>query len=111
MALPDLPQEPPSPALPSMHLVPRAVPWNHALTWYEDAMRLWKRAPAMWALLAVLTLASEFATQAIPEVGSVVSKLVAPLVACGLLYASVAADHGARPVVMHAIAAFRAGGG
>jgi hypothetical protein len=107
-----LPASPPdsAPDAPAMHLVPRAVPWNHAIAWYEEAMRLWKRAPFMWAFLAILTLGTEFATQAIPEVGSIVSKLVAPLVACGLLYAAVALDRGERPAVLHAFAAFRAGG-
>ena len=45
---------PPNLAAPSAHLHPRIVPWRHALAWYEDAMRLFKRAPATWAALAVL---------------------------------------------------------
>ena len=40
----DLPLSP-LPAPPPAHLHPRIVPWRHALAWYEEAMRLWKRAP------------------------------------------------------------------
>jgi hypothetical protein len=98
---------PPEP--PPVHLHPHGVPWSHALAWYEQAMRLWKRAPAMWAALAVLTLGAELVTQAIPEAGPLLAKVVAPLVACGLLYASAAVDRGARPRFVHAVAAFRAG--
>jgi hypothetical protein len=87
------------------------VPWTHALAWYEQAMRLWKRAPAMWAALAFLTLAAELGVQLIPDAGPLAAKIVAPLVACGLLYASAAADRGARPLLSYAAAAFRAGGG
>ena len=45
-------------AAPAAHLHPRIVPWRHALAWYEDAMRLFKRAPATWAALAVVTIAA-----------------------------------------------------
>jgi hypothetical protein len=74
-------------------------------------MRLWKRAPVMWAVLAFLTLAAELAVQAIPEAGPLLAKVVAPLVACSLLYASVATDRGAKPLLSHAVAAFRTSGG
>jgi len=87
---------------------PRIVPWRHALAWYEDAMRLFKRAPATWIALAVATIAAEFALKAVPVVGSLLSEAIAPLVACGLIYAAAAADRGATPSLPLAIAAFRA---
>ena len=34
---------PPLTPPPAAHLHPRIVPWQHALAWYEDAMRLFKR--------------------------------------------------------------------
>ncbi len=107
------PHAPPEEAqiAPSSHLEPHDVPWNHALLWYEQALRLWKRAPVRWALLAVIALLVELVMQAIPEAGPLLAKIVAPLVACGLLYASVAVDGGAMPRFKHAIAAFRAGSG
>ena len=101
------PAPPPLDTFPA-HLQPRPVPWQHALRWYEDAMHLAKRAPAMWALLAFLTLASEFALQAVPDVGPMLGKILIPLVACGMLYAAAAADRGARPSLAHLFAAFRA---
>ena len=74
-------------------------------------MRLFKRRPSTWAALAVLTLASELAISELPDAGPLLAKLIAPLIACGLLYAAVAADRGERPLLAHAIAAFRANGG
>ena len=87
--------EPPPPhnvAAPAAHLHPRIVPWRHALAWYEDAMRLFKRAPATWAALAVVTIAAEFVLQAVPGLGALLSQAITPLVACGLIYAAAAAD-------------------
>jgi hypothetical protein len=93
---------------PPAHLHPRIVPWRHALAWYEDAMRLFKRAPVTWAGLAVITIAAEFALRAVPGLGPLLSQAVAPLVACGLIYAAAAADRGAEPALRHAVQAFRA---
>ena len=96
---------------PTAHLHPRIVPWRHALAWYEDAMRLFKRAPMTWLALAVATIATQFALRAIPVAGLLLSELVTPLVACGLIYAAAAADRGAAPSLSLAVAAFRAPSG
>ena len=93
---------------PSAHLTARAVPWQHALAWYEEAMRLVKRAPVMWGVLAMATLAGEILLDAIPEVGPLLSKIVVPLIACGLLYAAAATDGGRAPALAHTVRAFRA---
>ena len=93
---------------PAAHLHPRIVPWRHALAWYEDAMRLFKRAPAMWVALAVVTIVTELALKAVPGVGVLLSQAVTPLVACGLVYAAAATDRGAAPSLMLAVRAFRA---
>ncbi len=90
------------------HLHPRAVPWQHALAWYEDAMRLFKRAPATWIGLAVLTIMTELALKSVPGVGPLLSQLITPLVACGLVYAAAAVDRGSAPSIRHAVLAFRA---
>jgi hypothetical protein len=92
------------------HLAARAVPWRHALAWYEEAMRLVKRAPATWAALAFLTLVSEIGLEAIPEFGPLLSKVVVPLVACGMLYGAAAVDRGGTPRLRHALWALRAPG-
>jgi uncharacterized membrane protein len=88
------------------HLHPRAVPWQHALAWYEDAMRLFKRAPVKWIALAALTMATELGLKALPGVGTLFSQLVTPLVACGLVYGASAADRGSKPSLRDAIRAF-----
>jgi uncharacterized membrane protein len=105
--------EPPpaTPPAPAIHVHPRAVPWQHAFAWYEEAMRLWKRAPAMWAALAATTLVAEFALDALPGAGAVLAPLVAPLVASGMLVAAMAVDRGARPKMSHAVVAFTAPAG
>ena len=90
------------------HLHPRAVPWQHALAWYEDAMRLFKRAPATWVALAVATIATELALKTVPGVGTLLSQIVTPLVACGLIFGAAAADGGAKPALRHALLGFRA---
>jgi uncharacterized membrane protein len=106
------PQEPPGEdprgVAPPAHLQSRTVPWRNALTWYEDAMRLVKRAPATWGALAFLTLACEIGLEAVPDFGPMLSKIVVPLVACGMLYAAAATDRGGTPSLRHALAAFRA---
>ena len=71
-------------------------------------MRLVKRAPLRWLVLGFLTLACEFGLDAIPEFGSMLEKVIVPLVACGMLYAAAATDRGAAPSVRHALAAFSA---
>jgi hypothetical protein len=99
---------PPQPAPPTAHLHPRIVPWQHAFAWYEDAMRLFKRAPATWAALAAITIAAELALRLVPSLGPLLAEVVAPLVACGLVYAAATADRGAKPALGDATRAFRA---
>ena len=105
------PQPSPQPAPLSAHLHPRIVPWQHALAWYEDAMRLFKRAPAAWMLLAVITIATELVLRLIPALGPLAAEVVSPLVACGLVFAAASADRGAKPALADATRAFRAPAG
>ena len=81
--------------------VARSVGTDRAFHWYREAMRLWRRGPGMFAVLALAVLAGEIALALIPVVGSLIAQLVLPLVACGLLYASLAADRGDRPRLAH----------
>lgn len=110
MSLPPPPGPSLEPAPLPAHLHARIVPWRHALAWYEDAMRLWKRAPVAWALLALFTLAGELIPEAIPGVGSLLGKIVAPLVGCGMVLAAAWTDGGRRPPPRLALAAFQASG-
>jgi uncharacterized membrane protein len=82
----------------------RTVSAQRAFNWYRDAMRLWKRGPARFCLIALVVLAANFALTLLPVVGIVLAQLVLPLIECGLLYASLAADRGDRPLLRHLIA-------
>lgn len=106
---PDLPPGAPSDQQRGglIHLVPRTVAWQRAFAWYEEAMRLFKRAPAAWIALAAATLAAEFALEILPVVGPLAGKIVVPLVACGLVFAARAVDRGDTPVLALALAPFR----
>jgi hypothetical protein len=77
--------------------VPRSVPAGQALAWYREAMRLWKRGPATFGVLALATLVVDFALSMIPGGGVLLAQIAVPLAACGLLYGSLAADRGGRP--------------
>jgi hypothetical protein len=96
------------PAPPPVHLHPRIVPWKHALAWYEDAMRLFKRGPWTWAALAVITMLTEFVLRLVPGLGPFLSEIVVPLVACGLIFAAAAVDRGGTPALGHLAITFRA---
>jgi uncharacterized membrane protein len=71
-------------------------------------MRLWKRGPATFAVLAFMTLVVSIAFEPVPILGFVASNVIAPLLAASMLYASLAADRGDRPRLKHAIAPFAA---
>jgi uncharacterized membrane protein len=88
--------------------VPRAVPASHALGWFTVAMRLWKRAPATFAAIAFVVVMTSLLLEPVPIAGFVAANVVAPLLACGLLFASLAADRGERARVAHLVAAFAA---
>ena len=57
----------------------RAVPATQAFAWYREAMRLWKRGPFTFGVLALATLAVDFALNLIPGGGVVPVELVAEL--------------------------------
>lgn len=86
----------------------RAVPANHALAWYAEAMRLWKRAPFTLCVLGFLSLASEFALQLVPEAGMLASKIFAPIVTCGMYIATHSLANGGRAHVTDAVKPFAA---
>ncbi len=95
----------------AVHLHPRAVPIGHAFAWYEEAMRLWKRSPASWGVLALITLGVDLVLDALPGAGSLIGKIITPLVASGMVVAALEADRESRPRAAHAFAAFTAPAG
>lgn len=82
----------------------RTVSAQHAFNWYRDAMRLWKRGPARFSAIALVVLVANFGLTLLPIVGIVLAQLILPLIECGLLYASLAADRGDRPLLRHLVA-------
>jgi hypothetical protein len=82
----------------------RGVPAAHATAWYAEAMRLWKRGPVVFTLLAAIILAANLSLNLVPVAGIALAQVVMPLLECGLLYACLAADRGERPRVAHLFA-------
>lgn len=60
-------------------------------------MRLWKRGPFTFCAMALAILVGNVGLPLVPLVGVATAQLLLPLVECGLLYASLAADRGDRP--------------
>jgi hypothetical protein len=98
--------EPPFAEPPSR--APRAVPARHALDWFAEAMRLWKRGPWPFSAIAFVVIVVSVLFSPVPVAGFVAANVLAPLLATGLLYASLAADRGDRPRVAHLVAVFAA---
>jgi hypothetical protein len=73
---------------------PRAVSARRAFAWYEDAMGLFKLAPMTWCALGFITLATDFGLQLLPGIGIAASKVIVPLVECGMLIGAAALDRG-----------------
>src|SRR6185369_17806918 len=66
--------------------------------------RLWRASPGIFAVLAAASIGAEFLLTLVPGAGVLLAQVVVPLVQCGMLYASLAADRGDRPRVRHLLA-------
>ncbi|MEO8345179.1 MAG: hypothetical protein ABI607_05730 [Betaproteobacteria bacterium] len=71
-------------------------------------MRLWKQGPATFAVLAFVTLVATIAFETVPILGFIASNVLAPVLATGMLFASLAADRGDQPRLRHLVAPFAA---
>ena len=89
-------------------LAPRAVPAVHAFTWFESALRMFKRAPGRWCLLGAITLVSQLLLEWLPGIGIAASNVIVPVIECGMLLGAAAVDRGAPLEIRFAAAAFRA---
>jgi hypothetical protein len=98
--------EPPV-ALATVH-APRAVPVSRVVAWYEEAMRLFKRAPVIWCVLGLITVASELALSFVPGIGVALAKVIVPVIECGMLLGVAAVDRGEPLQVRVAVAVFAA---
>lgn len=89
-------------------LTPRAVPFTHAFTWFEAALRMFKRSPWRWCALGFITLASQIFLELVPGIGVPAAKVIVPVIECGMLLAAAAVDRGAPLEIRFATAAFAA---
>jgi uncharacterized membrane protein len=87
---------------------PRKVGIDRAFFWYAEAMRTFRRHPLPFALLAFAVLLADVGLQFVPFAGAPASKVIIPVLACGLLYASLAIDRDDRPRLVHLLAPFTA---
>ena len=71
-------------------------------------MRLFKLAPVTWCLLGLVTLATDFGLQLVPGIGVAASKVIVPLVECGMLIGAGALDRGQPLSLRYTLTAFGA---
>ena len=86
----------------------RAVRADRAFAWYSEALRLFKRHPLRFGALAVAIVAVELLLDVVPVAGRPAANVLVPLLACSLLYASLATDRGDQPRLRHLLLPFAA---
>jgi len=64
----------------------KQVPIGSAWTWVVNGFALFKANPAMWIILLVIYLAIMIPISLLPVIGSVVSTLLAPVFAAGMMW-------------------------
>lgn len=84
---------------------------DRAFAWYSEALRLFKRHPLRFSALSVAIIAAEIALDLVPLAGRPAANVVIPLLACCLLFASLASDRGDAPRWRHLVAPFAAPAG
>ena len=82
------------------------MPIGHVFAWYEEAMRLFKRAPLIWCVLGFITVAAELVLNFIPGIGVALAKVIVPVIECGMLLGAAAVDRGEPLRVRVAVAVF-----
>ena len=72
--------------LQNQALAIRQVPAGHAWAWIVNGFHLFRANPAMWIILLVIYLAIMIPISMLPVIGSVVSTLLAPVFAAGMMW-------------------------
>lgn len=90
---------------------PRKVGIDRAFFWYSEAMKSFRRHPLPFAGLALAIVLTDIALNAIPLAGPAAANVIIPVLACSLLYATLAVDRDDRPRMMHLVAPFVAPAG
>lgn len=78
------------------------------MSWFVEAIRVWKRGPFTFSAMALLVLLTGIVLEPIPIAKLVAVNVLAPLLTCGLLYACLAADRGDRPRLSQLVVVFAA---
>jgi len=68
----------------------RQVPVSSAWAWIVSGFQLFKANPAMWIILLVLYLAIMIPLSLLPVIGSIVTTLLAPVFAAGMMWGCLA---------------------
>jgi hypothetical protein len=97
-----------SPAAFATAYAPRAVHIGRVFYWYEEAMRLFKRAPLIWCVLGLITVAADLVLNFVPGIGLAAAKVIVPVIECGMLLGAAAIDRGEPLRVRMAVAVFGA---
>jgi hypothetical protein len=72
--------------LEAQPLTIKQVPISSAWVWIVNGLNLFKANPAMWIILLVIYLAIMIPISMLPVIGSVVSTLLAPVFAAGMMW-------------------------
>jgi len=71
---------------PAATLNIKQVPISNAWAWISSGFQIFKSNPAMWIILLVIYLAIMIPLSMLPIIGSVVSTLLAPVFAAGMMW-------------------------
>ncbi|MEO6118851.1 MAG: BPSS1780 family membrane protein [Methylotenera sp.] len=85
----------------------KQVPAANALGWIVSGFNLFKANPAMWIILFVIYLAIIVPISLVPVVGSIVSTLLAPVFAAGLMWGCQAITKNEDLEINHLFAGFK----
>lgn len=85
----------------------RQVPIGNAWAWIVSGFQLFKANPAMWIILLVIYLAIMIPISLLPVVGSVVSTLLAPVFAAGMMWGCQALVRNQDLEINHLFAGFK----
>lgn len=85
----------------------KQVPAANALGWIVSGFNLFKANPAMWIILFVIYLAIIVPISLVPVIGSIVSTLLAPVFAAGLMWGCQAITKNEDLEINHLFAGFK----
>jgi uncharacterized membrane protein len=88
-------------------LSPRHVPADDGIVWWRSAWELFMRAPLMWIVFAVITIAGAFVVSLVPLLGSLVVAFALPALIGGWMLAARKAEQGGAVEVADLFSAFK----